>query len=89
MDQVTQQNAAMVEQSTAATHSLRGEANELRRLVGEFRTGEAQLGARVAAASPASRPTPSEPRRMTERLHRAYSGGAATATALKSDWEEF
>jgi methyl-accepting chemotaxis protein len=88
MDQVTQQNAAMVEQSTAATHSLRGEANELRRLVGEFRTGETPAsGGRVAAATPASRPTPSEPRRMTERLQRAYGGGAATA--LKSDWEEF
>ena len=29
MDQVTQQNAAMVEQSTAASHSLKGEAEEL------------------------------------------------------------
>ena len=89
MDQVTQQNAAMVEQSTAATHSLRGEANELRRLVAEFRTGDAPAGHRMAAATPASRPAASEPRRMTERLRQTYSGGAATATALKSDWEEF
>jgi len=39
MDQVTQQNAAMVEQATAASHSLAGEAEELARLVGQFRTG--------------------------------------------------
>jgi methyl-accepting chemotaxis protein len=39
MDKVTQQNAAMVEQSTAASHSLAGEAQELTRLVGQFRTG--------------------------------------------------
>jgi methyl-accepting chemotaxis protein len=106
MDQVTQQNAAMVEQSTAATHALRGEAGELRRLVGEFRTGDAPaaraggqapraaaLGrsaapARVAPATTTSRPTASEPRRMTDRLRQAYAGGAATAAAA-DDWEEF
>jgi methyl-accepting chemotaxis protein len=36
MDQVTQQNAAMVEQTTAASHSLNGEASELARLVDQF-----------------------------------------------------
>jgi methyl-accepting chemotaxis protein len=40
MDQVTQQNAAMVEQATAASHSLSGEAQELAHLVGQFRIGE-------------------------------------------------
>lgn len=37
MDHVTQQNAAMVEQSTAASHSLAMEARELTNLVGRFR----------------------------------------------------
>lgn len=36
MDHVTQQNAAMVEQSTAASYALSNEAKELRRLVGQF-----------------------------------------------------
>ena len=36
MDQVTQQNAAMVEQTTAATQSLRGEALRLAERVGRF-----------------------------------------------------
>ena len=49
MDQVTQQNAAMVEQTTAATHALRGEALDLAERVGEFRL-EAP-GARVKAAA--------------------------------------
>jgi methyl-accepting chemotaxis protein len=40
MDQVTQQNAAMVEQSTAASHSLAGDASELARLVGQFQIEE-------------------------------------------------
>ena len=39
MDQVTQQNAAMVEQATAASHSLSAEAEALARLVGRFRIG--------------------------------------------------
>ncbi len=40
MDQVTQQNAAMVEEATAASHNLAGEANELSRLVSQFSLGE-------------------------------------------------
>ncbi|MGC9269703.1 methyl-accepting chemotaxis protein [Acidiphilium sp.] len=36
MDQVTQQNAAMVEQATAASHGLAGEAAELARQVEQF-----------------------------------------------------
>ncbi|WP_409449583.1 MULTISPECIES: methyl-accepting chemotaxis protein [unclassified Brevundimonas] len=41
MDQVTQQNAAMVEQTTAAAANLKTEAESLARLVGRFRTGAA------------------------------------------------
>ena len=43
MDQATQQNAAMVEQSTAASHNLANEARGLMELVGRFRiSGAAQ-----------------------------------------------
>ena len=38
MDQVTQQNAAMAEQSTAASHDLARDAGELVRLTGQFTT---------------------------------------------------
>jgi methyl-accepting chemotaxis protein len=40
MDQVTQQNAAMVEESTAASHALAREAHDLARLIGRFKVGE-------------------------------------------------
>jgi methyl-accepting chemotaxis protein len=43
MDQVTQQNAAMVEESTAASHGLAGEAAELARLVGQFSIGQTEV----------------------------------------------
>jgi methyl-accepting chemotaxis protein len=45
MDQVTQQNAAMVEQATAASHSLDHEAEELAELVGQFRIGTVETAA--------------------------------------------
>jgi methyl-accepting chemotaxis protein len=55
MDQVTQQNAAMVEETTAAAASLRGEAAELARRVSQFQLGDAERsvrpGARRAAAA--------------------------------------
>lgn len=50
MDQVTQQNAAMVEQSTAASHSLAQEASELAVLVAKFKLGADARDARARAA---------------------------------------
>ena len=78
MDQVVQQNAAMVEEATAATHSLKGEAGELATLVGRFKVGGA--ASRPVAASPASRPV-SRPARAA-----AFHGNAAVAV---DSWEEF
>jgi methyl-accepting chemotaxis protein len=49
MDQITQQNAAMVEQSTAASHSLANEITELDRLTGSFRTGASTQPLRAVA----------------------------------------
>ena len=40
MDQVTQQNAAMVEQSTAASQSLTNEADQLVDLIARFQLGD-------------------------------------------------
>jgi methyl-accepting chemotaxis protein len=62
MDRTTQQNAAMVEQSTAAARSLTSEADQLGRLVGRFQLGvdadavvarhEAPMAKRVSAPAP-------------------------------------
>ena len=53
MDQVTQQNAAMVEESTAASHTLAQDAQSLADLVARFKTGasadESPRPRRVAA----------------------------------------
>jgi len=50
MDRMTQQNAAMVEQSSAATRSLSSEAVRLTELVATFRTGDTAGGPAALAA---------------------------------------
>jgi methyl-accepting chemotaxis protein len=59
MDQTTQQNAAMVEQSTAASHGMAHEAEELARLVGQFSIGHVEVReptvTHASARKPASR----------------------------------
>ena len=52
MDSMTQQNAAMVKEATAAARSLAGEADELATLVARFRLRTAEFG---QAAAPAAR----------------------------------
>jgi methyl-accepting chemotaxis protein len=85
MDQVVQQNAAMVEEATAATHSLKGEAAELAALVSRFKVGE---GASAAAAASSARPAaPVQRARPSTAVRPGRS--SSTAVAVKEDWEEF
>ncbi|WP_454717120.1 methyl-accepting chemotaxis protein [Caulobacter segnis] len=94
MDQVTQQNAAMVEQSTAASHALSTEAAELERLIGRFQVGavvhEMPVRAERRPAAPAQRPAAAPTR---ESFRQRYVQGSS---ALKvqpgnrpGEWEEF
>ncbi len=84
MDQVTQQNAAMVEQSTAASHSLDRESEDLARIVGTFQIG---------AAAPAGRPATGARRQpAAAALKIVGRGGAALRAgrvAAEGDWAEF
>ncbi len=56
MDQGTQQNAAMVEESTAASHSLATEATALNNLLGQFRLDSAPAASLQAHQSRRHRP---------------------------------
>ncbi len=83
MDQVTQQNAAMVEQSTAASRVLADEAQELARLVGRFQvSGGFSAAAPTRAHRPAPAPAPAPRTRGATAL-------AAQPQAAADDWEEF
>ena len=91
MDHMTQQNAAMVEESTAASHALAKEAGELDRLMGEFDLGDSRGGVQRTAprARPARPPAP-----CASAPGRGYSSSAATARKIApaqaaDAWEEF
>ena len=92
MDQVTQQNAAMVEQATAASHSLSGEAQELAHLVGQFRIGESVAAPVLKRAAPK---TPPKKRVVTTSASKVVAlprqdGAPRPALADTSeDWSEF
>ncbi|MBX5133418.1 methyl-accepting chemotaxis protein [Rhizobium lentis] len=86
MDQGTQQNAAMVEQSTAASHSLASEASALNTLLGQFRlTGTGGFAAAAPSAStrstaPAPRVAP-RPAAKAAQLRIAREGTARPAAS--------
>eukprot|EP01032_Pedospumella_encystans_P030057 gene30058-33926_t len=94
MDQVTQQNAAMVEETTAASMALRNESDTLRGLVAKFQvsgasaTGSALRATAATMRTAAAQPTAS-PRAPAyapaPRKVAAAGGGSASA----DNWEEF
>ncbi|MCG5483323.1 MAG: HAMP domain-containing protein [Sinorhizobium meliloti] len=86
MDQVTQRNAAMVEEANAATHKLSAEADNLANLIAYFKV-EREAVRTVAPAREASRPVASPARRMMGTVARAFGNGSAAVA--RDDWEEF
>jgi methyl-accepting chemotaxis protein len=91
MDQVTQQNAAMVEEANAAGATLAKEAARLRELVSQFQLGQGyghRAGQPLAAplvANGTHRPVQSPARRIVGAVTKAFG-----STAPKADsWEEF
>ena len=81
MDRMTQQNAAMVEESTAASRSLADEARELTALVAQFRTGT-ENAAMVSFPAPAKRRKAAAP---------PVHGNLAVKPmpSVDDDWSEF
>jgi methyl-accepting chemotaxis protein len=99
LDQMTQQNAALVEESAAAASALRDQAHHLAEVVAVFNLGRhASLSAPAPAAVPAAapvvpRPAAKLPAKPAARpapaaaaAHKAPAKVAATAT---DDWESF
>ena len=85
MDQVTQQNAAMVEQATAAAASLQSEAAELTGQISKFQTGTARPSRREREGSePVTRRLDSRPVAVA-RAKAVKASGAPKA----QDWDEF
>jgi methyl-accepting chemotaxis protein len=98
MDQTTQQNAAMVEESNAASAALASEAAKLRELISHFSIDGVQqtqgaalretaraMAQPTASASRAPAPRAAEPARRAAPAPRSH-GNAAVA---QDNWEEF
>ncbi|MDX3926569.1 MAG: methyl-accepting chemotaxis protein [Shinella sp.] len=86
MDQMTQHNAAMVEETSAATHKLKGEADSLASLVASFRVSAQP---RLVVAESGLQPVESPARRSVNRIAHAFAGGGAAAAVRQDGWEEF
>ncbi len=96
MDKVTQQNAAMVEETTAASESLARETDGLARSIERFKvSGSERTAARPAApAAPAAkrpaaaRPAP-RPVAQAKPASRGNLALAASSAPEEEGWEEF
>jgi len=94
MDKMTQQNAAMVEESTAAARSLASEADQLSQLVSRFRLDAAGVSSRASATAPTADNVvmPAFPSRATKAPPTGPSvhGNLALNEELDDDdWTEF
>ena len=86
LDHVTQQNAAMFEETTAASHALRGEADALATAVSRFR-----MKGQSISATPTPPPSKAVAAPPAQALP-AVQGNAALEMAAEDDpdgWEEF
>ena len=86
MDQDTQKNAAMVEETTAATHSLSREVVSLNELLTLFKLSDAPQASASARRASAAPVAVSPVRELGRRIAGAFSGNAAVK---QDDWEEF
>ncbi|MBB3860037.1 methyl-accepting chemotaxis protein [Novosphingobium hassiacum] len=83
MDQMTQQNAAMVEESAAAARSLAEQANILSENVGAFRMPAETRNRDIRTAPPRAARSRPAPTRATSSLP------ARAPVAVGQDWDEF
>ena len=94
MDEMTQHNAALVEQTNASIERTEEQAVELDRIVDVFTIAEDRSGAtRSARSAPAPQPAPARGiKGLQERVKNAaksYLSHGNAAVAADKDWEEF
>ena len=88
MDEMTQQNAALVEEATAASQSMAGQAAQLNELMERFRIGGEQFGeSSTALASAAIKSTAPRPRMERRGSGRPWAGKDRTGKNAQVDVE--
>ena len=99
LDQMTQQNAALVEESAAAAESLKDQASRLAGVVGTFRVDTLHSPAAHAPVAPApalapraaapARPTPAPARAAPAPVPAPATAHRPDVAVAGSDWESF
>jgi methyl-accepting chemotaxis protein len=93
LDQVTQQNAALVEESAAAAESLKHQAQQLVQAVANFKLGQSiahEAPARAPViAKPAAKPAPARPVAAPARRDKPAVVRAVPQGAKDDDWATF
>jgi methyl-accepting chemotaxis protein len=93
MDEVTQQNAALVEEAAAASQSMQEQAGELAHVVGFFKTGNHVASVSKLSPARAAAPAPAiaRPAAKPAPVRKAVAAAPARRSnaAAESEWEEF
>ncbi|MDA4848853.1 methyl-accepting chemotaxis protein [Hoeflea poritis] len=91
MDQMTQQNAAMVEETTAVTHQLAEDVAGLSGRIAEFQLADEKPAMRLKEADETSEQVPSPARKMVKAVGTAlgFEGNAAKTADEDENWDEF
>ncbi|WNL42505.1 methyl-accepting chemotaxis protein [Halomonas sp. PAMB 3264] len=76
LDRMTQENAALVEESTTAAEQLKEQSGQLATVIGSFKVSSSSAPARAPALTKAPQPVASTPR-------------LATTSSTQGDWDEF
>lgn len=88
MDQATQKNAAMVEETTAASYGLAQEADILKQLIGQFQYGETESAIYVKPQASAGASSTPPVHQLINRVKQAIPVSVGN-TAASSNWSEF
>jgi methyl-accepting chemotaxis protein len=101
MDDVTQQNAALVEEASAAAQALTEQASNLTQLIARYRVGEGEAADQLRTVSrpaPTPAPAPAVERRSPSRPMTgkkrpvavlSVAAPARTANAVAEEWKDF
>jgi methyl-accepting chemotaxis protein len=75
MDELTQQNAALVEEATASSQSMAGQVRELNDMLGRYDTGAAAAEQSAVPPMPATGNAPKTAQRKARPETRRAAGG--------------
>ncbi|WP_448207641.1 methyl-accepting chemotaxis protein [Azospirillum sp. sgz302134] len=90
MDEMTQKNAALVEETTAAAQSLANQATDLRSLVSFFKLDSVPQASAAAASAPVLRRTIAATKPAVRKAAPAVKAATLQrASADEADWQEF